>query len=126
MKTPHLLASFAVAATAVAADFKDPSEVVRNWQENTYVGHSPLTWDLSLRRQTMVPPLYSSWPVYMSDCWPAPKPPAPPRNPLQLDAPRYRAPEVLSNNLPMPRGAKPWLYGGQTYWVMPLIPSREK
>ena len=26
MKTPHLLASIAVAATAVAADFKDPSD----------------------------------------------------------------------------------------------------
>ncbi len=40
------------------------------------------------------------------------------------DAPNYRVPEVLPDN--MPPGSKVWRYGGQDYYLIPLIPSREK
>lgn len=34
MKTPHLLASFAIAATASAADLKNPTELAWEWSES--------------------------------------------------------------------------------------------
>ncbi len=130
MKLPPLLASLAVAATASAADLKDPSEVARAWDE-TIAREKPVTGDLSLRgmiapapREVPTPevPLLRDKPAdnFKVPPWgsPAPKRPGP-----SLDAPRRRAPDELPNNAPMPRGAKPWLYGGQTYWVLPLIPS---
>jgi len=134
MKTPHLLVSFAVAATAAAADFKDPAAVARTWDDRLVQSPPPLTDNLSLRAQATpaLPPPPGQ--IVSSNCWGTAKPdlleplletPSRLRESL-IDAPRYRVPEVLPNNVPMPRGAKPWLYGGQTYWVLPLIPSREK
>jgi hypothetical protein len=124
MKTPHLLASFAVAATVSATDLKDPAAVARDWNETTSQSTDPLTGDLSLKAQTA----------------PAPRLPAPPvalfeprsrgrtnslaprdgnRLPESLyDAPNYRVPEKLPND--RPRGAVPWEYNGEVYWLVPL------
>jgi len=125
MKTPQLLASFAVAATAAAADLKDSAAVAQHWKENTVGVHAPLTWDLSLKALSTTTTL-PTWPVFVSDCWPAPKSPSPEisRPEPLIDPPGYHIPKVLPNDLP--RGAKPWEYGGQTYWIIPLVPSREK
>jgi hypothetical protein len=48
MKIPHLLASFAVAISASAADLKDPSEVAAAWAEVT-VSPKSLAGGFSLR-----------------------------------------------------------------------------
>jgi hypothetical protein len=94
MKPPHLLASFAVAATAAAADLKDHAQAAREFNEAT--------------KPTL--PLVGPWgPI--------------PRDKI-YDAPNYRVPEVLPDN--MPPGRKEWKYGGGTYYLLPLIPAREK
>jgi hypothetical protein len=124
MKTPHLLASFAVAATVSAADLKDPAQVAREWNE-AVAQSAPPAWtsDLSLRGTTAI----SEQPARTYGQLPKPirrtQPKAAPRERL-YDAPGYRIPETLPQD--MPPGSKPWQYGGQTYWLMPLIPSREK
>jgi hypothetical protein len=125
MKTPCLLASLAVAATTSAADPKDPTAVAQEWKENTAVAQGPLTSDLGLRAQAAPPPV-PTWPVFVSDCWPAAKPPAemPRRSERLYDAPGYRVPKNLPND--RPRGAIPWNYDGQVYWLIPLTPPAGK
>jgi|GEM_PF-1174129 len=128
MKTPHLLASLAVAATAAAADLKDPVEVAREFNEaakptlplagpadlraSSVIADKPLTRPAGFFRSATKPERKSlvSWgPI--------------PRDKIS-DAPNYRVPEVLPDN--MPPGSKVWRYGGQDYYLIPLIPSREK
>jgi hypothetical protein len=126
MKTPHLLASFAVAATAAAADLKDPAEVAREFNEAAKPT-LPLAGPADLR----APSVITDKPLTRTDGFfrPAPRklPPVPwgpiPRDKV-YDAPNYRVPEVLPDN--MPPGSKVWRYGGQDYYLIPLIPSREK
>lgn len=126
MKTPCLLASLAVAATASAADPKDSAIVAREWKDNTAVAQGPLTSDLGLRAQSIRPPALPTWPVFTSDCWPAAKPPAemPRRTEPLYDAPSHRVPKNLPND--RPRGAIQWNYDGQVYWVVPLTPPAGK
>jgi hypothetical protein len=136
MKTPHLLVSFAVAATASAAELKDPAEVARDW--NRSIAESALvTGSMSLREIPAVPPRRDpetpTFPLlrdkppeqFQPPPWSkrAPRDKPAPREPL-IDSPSYRIPDPLPNDLP--RGTKPWEYGGQKYWIVPLIPSREK
>lgn len=138
MKTPHLLASFAVAATAAAADLKDPAQVAREWSQP--VGPAMIT-DFSLKGQSeLTLPKRLSPPTFSVDQpriegggfqfgreqAPSPKfrNKQPPKEP-SIDIPGgYRIPDQPGGK--MPPGAKEWKYGGQTYWLMPLIPSREK
>ena len=123
MKTPLLLASLAVTASAAVSDLKDSDAVAQEWRENTIVASAPLTWDLSLRAQAASPAPPPTWPVYISDCWPAPKSNPPRREPL-YDAPGYQVPRNLPND--RPRGAIPWNYGGQVYWIVHLNPPAGK
>lgn len=119
MKTPHLLASFAVAATAAAANVKDSTEVAREWNETIVQSSPPLTGDLSLR---------GSMATQSPGANPWATPPAPRANPILreelLDAPGYRVPDKLPND--RPRGAIPWEYNGQVYWLVPLTPPAGK
>jgi hypothetical protein len=130
MKTPHLLASFAVAATVSAADLKDPATVAREWNETAAQSPVLLTEDLSLKGQTAPVPRIPA-PSIIVDARKSTRrsnPLAPgdsARLPESLyDAPNYRAPEKLPNN--RPRGAVPWEYNGEVYWLVPLgTPVRE-
>ena len=135
MKTHLLPASFAVAVMASAADLKDAAEVARESFQTP--PPSPIT-DFSLKSQTregfrpQTPP-----PRPASDYAQSPsgfsfdrnsEPPRPrvfpiPRDKI-YDAPNYRVPDVLPDN--MPPGTKLWKYGGGTYYLLPLIPAREK
>jgi hypothetical protein len=127
MKTPHVLASLAVAAVASAADLKDPAEVTREWKETT-----------------ALPPVFSTG-LGLANGTALPAPRA--RNQMPSFAPPLREGPEGSAQIPswgkpraraddgsdagndrsgrMPRGAKEWKYGGQTYWLLPLIPSRD-
>ena len=126
MKTPHLLASFAVAATAAAADLKDPAEVAREFNEAAKPA-LPMVGPADLRASSVI----ADKPLTRPDgsFRPAPRrlPPVPwgpiPRDRI-YDAPDYRVPEVLPDN--MPPGTKEWKYGSGTYYLLPLIPAREK
>jgi hypothetical protein len=130
MKTPHLLVSLAVAATAAAAEPKDATEVAREWNANTAQVAPSLTDDLSLRALAAPPPLAPRVPAASYPGWfePRTKPPELPFNPLRrersLDAPNYRVPENLPND--RPRGAIPWEYDGRVFWLVPLAPGAGK
>lgn len=127
MKTPHLLASFAVAATA-AADLKDPAQVAREFNEAAkptlpMAGPADLHASSAIADKSLTRPdgFFQSTPKSR-------RIPQVPWGPIPrdkiYDAPNYRAPEVLPDN--MPPGSKVWRYGGQDYYLIPLIPSREK
>jgi hypothetical protein len=128
MKTPHVLASFAVAATAAAADLKDPAEVAREFNEAAQPA-LPMAGPADLRILSAI----ADKPLARPDGFP-PSSPKPKRKSLLpwgpiphdkiYDAPNSRVPEVLPDN--MPPGSKVWRHGGQDYYLIPLIPSREK
>ena len=124
MKTPHLLASFAFAATVTAADLKDPSSVAREWNDSAVQSPAPLTGDLSLKGQTAPVPRVPTPSVIVLDRRSSRRSnPLSPRDSSRLpesiyDAPNYRVPEKLPNN--RPRGAVPWEYNGEVYWLVPL------
>ncbi len=128
MKTPHLFASFAVAATAAATDLKDPAEVAREFNEAAKPT-LPLAGPADLRASSSI----TDQPLMRPDGF---FPAAPrskrkslvPWGPIPrgkiYDAPNYRVPEALPDD--MPPGTKEWKYGGGTYYLLPLIPAREK
>jgi hypothetical protein len=126
MKSPHLLASFAVAVTASAADLKDPAEVAREFNEAAKLA-LPLVGPADLRASSVIADKPLTHTHGFSRGAPRKLPPVPwgpiPRDRI-YDAPNYRVPDVLPDNLPP--GSKLWRYGGQDYYLIPLIPSREK
>jgi hypothetical protein len=126
MKTPHLLASFAVAATAAAADLKDPAQVAREFNEAAKPT-LPLAGPADLRASSAIADKTLARPDGFFRPSPQKLHPVPwgpiPRERI-YDAPNYRVPEVLPDN--MPPGTKEWKYGGGTYYLLPLIPAREK
>jgi hypothetical protein len=128
MKTPHLLASFAVAATAAAADLKDPAQVAREFNEAAQTT-LPMAGPADLRALSAIAdkPLTRPDGFFSASSRPKRKSHVPwgpiPRDKI-YDAPNYSVPEVLPDN--MPPGSKVWRYGGQDYYLIPLIPSREK
>jgi hypothetical protein len=128
MKTPHLLASFAVAATAASADLKDPAEVAREFNEAAKPA-LPLVAPADLRAASVIAdkPLPRPEGSFQSAPRARRTPQVPwgriPRDKI-YDAPNYPAPGVLPDNLPP--GSKVWRYGGQDYYLIPLIPSPEK
>ena len=129
MIMPHLLASIAVAAMASAAELKDSSEVARNWAENTTV-LPQLTGNLSLRAQIAPPPL-ASWPISISDCWPAATPSRTYRNGDVLEVPSGQDAGkgfllMAPDGDKLPPGAKPWKYRGQTFWLIPIAANEAK
>lgn len=128
MKTLHLLASFAVAASAAAADLKDHAEVAREFNEAAKPT-LPIAGPADLRALSAIADKPLAKPGGFFSSSPKPKrrslvPWGPiPRDKI-YDAPNYRVPEALPDN--MPPGSKVWRYGGQDYYLIPLIPSREK
>lgn len=128
MKTPHLLASFAVAATAAAADLKDPDQVAREFNAAAKPT-LPLAGPADLRAASAIadhalPKLdaFSQSPAKARRKSLVPWGPVP-RDRI-YDAPNKSSPGELPDN--MPPGTKEWKYGGGTYYLLPLIPSRDK
>ncbi|HEX2861428.1 MAG TPA: hypothetical protein VHN79_07300 [Lacunisphaera sp.] len=122
MKTPRLFAALAVAATASAVDLKDPAHVAREWSEN--FPQSSVAGDLSLKGQTTTPPRPSPAPDFARDLESLHRTESsPPSRRSQApesiyDAPNYQVPQTLPNE--RPRGAVPWEYNGEVYWLVPL------
>jgi hypothetical protein len=124
MNTPRLLASFAVASVASAADLKDPADVAREWREST-VEPPVLSAGAGLNEGPTKP--FVAGRVAPSIRFRG-TPQGPNWGPVPgdriYDAPNYSVPPVLPDNLPP--GTKLWRYGGGTYYLMPLVPAREK
>ena len=111
MNPAPLFASLTVAAAAVAAaDLKNPATVAESWADTIDQARASISVPTGLVAQTRAKAV-------------APDPPADLTEPpvTLYDAPRHPAPRVLPDNLPP--GAKPWPYGDQIYWIVPLRPA---
>jgi hypothetical protein len=113
----HLILPVCFAATAaVAAELKDPAAVARDWQLAAEQARQPLTTTGTLAAQGGAPTTTPLEGIFGPDI--LPPLPAPPSRPKHLDAPGYKIPDPLPNN--RPRGAVPWEYNGEVYWLVPL------
>jgi len=119
----RLIIPVCFAATAVlASDLKDPSTVARDWQRAVDQARRPIGSSGNLAAQSddlTTTPLERLFSTDVSDQTPA----LPARPPL-LDAPSYQVPKTLPSV--RPRGAMPWEYNGEVYWLVPLnSPARK-
>ena len=133
MKT--LLVCLAVTSTAVAADLKDPAVVVRDWNQAVEQIREPSVPLNNLREQSDALTITPLERIFRADNLTpqrpfqksAPRDGSPrilpsPRSPGPLyDAPNYRVPDVLPDN--MPPDSKLWEYNGRKYWLIPLGPD---
>jgi hypothetical protein len=120
MKTPLLLTGLLIVTSAVVAGPKDPEVVAQEWNQSVEQSRQPLISSQNLVGQ--INDLNSvKRAIDAENSTPriSPKP----REPL-IDAPSYRIPKNLPNE--RPRGAVPWEYNGQTYWLVPLAPPAGK
>jgi hypothetical protein len=124
MKTPLLLPCLAVVSASALAAPKSPELVAREWNQSIERSRQALTLSKNLAGQSdalTTTPLEKAFSP--EDLPPPPPINRPKREPL-LDAPSYRIPQNLPNE--RPRGAVPWEYNGQTYWLVPLTPAGGK
>lgn len=128
MKTLALSACLAVASTAVGADLKDPAEVAGDWNKTIADARTPVlsVGPLGLTATPPTSPLIlPTTPLILSV--------APARRPLfrndvlspphgwEIDPKMER---IVPGEMP-PKGAKPWYYRGQKFWIIPIA-SAEK
>ena len=118
MKT-LLVPACCAAALASAGELKEPSDVAQYWSDTVAEARQP-TVAPNLAGQTVLnlkspkqsfdfgfgkPRIYhhiKGSPLY--------------------DAPNHRQPRAPSHD--RPRGAKPWEYNGEIYWIVPLTPAK--
>jgi hypothetical protein len=124
MKTPLLLISLAVTTASAVAAPKSPDQVAQEWNQSVERSRQALTIPNNLAGHSGA---LTSTPLARTFT-PESQPPPPPLNRRQreplLDAPNYQIPRILPNE--RPRGAVPWEYNGQTYWLVPLTPPNGK
>ena len=124
MKTPLLLLSLAIASASALAAPKSPDLVAHEWNQSVERSRQALTLAKDLAGQSDALTTTPLERIFSKEILPPTPPISPrPREPL-LDAPGYRIPKDLPNE--RPRGAVPWEYNGQTYWLVPLAPPAGK
>jgi hypothetical protein len=104
------------ATAAVASELKDPSSVARDWQQAVEQARRPIGSGGSLAAQSDDLTRTPLERIFSADDLRAA--PTPPFRPPLLDAPSNKMPEQNRNI--RPRGAIPWEYNGETYWLVPL------
>ena len=108
MKTPHLLACFAATTTAIAVELKTPAVVADEWNRITGEASPP------------PPPATAPVPVHHErqhgDLFATP-PGQDPDKGFRMAAP---------DGDKLPPGAKPWVYQGKTYWLIPIASNDGK
>jgi hypothetical protein len=126
MKT--LVFAFIIAAlAAVGAELKDPAAVARDWNHTVAQIRPPLAPDSqSLAGQSdllTTTPLERIFQVE-GNAPPLSAPRAGGTKLPLLDAPNYHIPRNLPNN--RPKGAIPWEFNGEVYWLVPLTPKADR
>lgn len=112
MKSLFWPACLAVATTASAVELKSPAEVAREWKRT--VEEAPMLAvapDASLREQCPPPPAFSIRGTDPRPAW------DPKRGPSPFDL--RIVPDPLRPQH-RPRGAKPYEFNGEIYWLVPL------
>ena len=116
MKTLPLFACLAVTAAASAADLKDPAVMANEWNKAIEQAREPAAAFPNLKEQSAA---LVTTPLQRIFEAPPPAPAfSPDRHSPSLDAPHERNSRFQPDK--MPRGAKPWHYGDQTFWIVPL------
>jgi len=127
MKTPHLLACFAATTTAIAVELKTPAVVADEWNRIT--------------GEASPPPLPQN-PIGLAAA-PSPSLPSPPPATAPVPVHHERQHGDLFATPPgqdpdkgfrmaapdgdkLPPGAKPWVYQGKTYWLIPIASNDGK
>jgi hypothetical protein len=116
MKTAALFAPLVAAATVSAAELKDPAEVGREWSktlEDTAVAQIDAT---SLRAMSPDPYVLPERIFQTVPAWEPRKEPSPFDG--MIRPPDYKPGE-------MPKGAKPYEFNGETYWIIPITSGAE-
>ncbi len=119
MKRLFLPVCFAAVAVS-AAELKHPAEIARDWDRIVEEAKQSVVSSTLSGQTTNTPKLSEAPPVFFYPAQPSTLSPAQP-------GPRYDAPgHQRHRQLPhdRPAGAKPWDYKGETYWLVPLTPSR--
>jgi len=122
MKPLTLSACLAVAATAAAAELKEPSQVASDWNQTIADAREPVLSPGSLGLSATTPgPL-----TFQSGAEPRPR-----RSPrLRRNGDVFEVPpnqqldpgiqKVIPGTDTPPPGAKPWYYRGQKFWLIPV------
>jgi hypothetical protein len=119
MKIPHLLASLALSTTASAAELKDPGQVAADWNRTMDEARQPVLAPGQLGLGPAPAGPLDLTPPAVS------RPPRPRRNGDVIEIPPdLRMDPGILKIIPgaetPPRGAKPWYYRGQKFWLIPL------
>lgn len=112
MKTLLLSACLVAAATVSAAELKDPAEVSREWKQTT---DKPLVAQADasdLRALSPAPALIPQRSFNPVPAWEPRKEPSPFEGVIR--PPDYNKPGEK------PKGAKPYEFNGETYWIIPI------
>jgi len=111
MKSLLLSACLVAAATVSAAELKDPAEVSKEWSktmEQSLVAQAAIPDLRSLSPNPFVPPERAFQTV---PAWEPKKEPSPFEGIIR--PPEYDPKRV-------PKGAKPYEFNGETYWIIPI------
>ncbi len=114
MKPALLAASLATCAVASAAELKDPAAVALEWQNLVAQAPAIRAPQTGLRHQVQPPPIFPERAFQETPLW-EPKAKKPEANPFG-DGP-LRPPDDKNGH---PRGAKPYKFKDDTYWLIPL------
>lgn len=127
MKPLSLSACLAMAATAAAAELKEPAQVASDWNKTIADARQPVLPDGPLGLSAAAPgPL-----TFQAGA--EPRPPLLPRLRQNGDVlevpPNLRMDPDMLKMIPdgetPPPGAKPWYYRGQKFWLIPISNPRE-
>jgi hypothetical protein len=115
MKLALLTASLATAVVASAAELKDPDAVALDWKNSVALAPLITVPEPGLRNQVQPPPVFSERSYQQQlplwDPRPAPAESSP------FDG-IIRPPDYDPKR--QPKGAKPYQFKGDTYWLIPL------
>jgi hypothetical protein len=107
-----LLACLPVAVGATAAELKKPADVARDWDSTITAAREAVSPPTDLQKNWIKPaPVWGETNVIPGLQRPRDQ------NPLFWEK-GYSIHETPPKD--MPRGSRPWQYGGQTYWLVPL------
>lgn len=128
MKPLSLSACLAMAATAAAAELKEPAQVASDWNQTIADARQPVLSDGPLGLSAAAPgPL-----TFRAGA--EPRPVRLPR--LRRNGDVFEVPlnppmdpgiqKIIPGSETPPPGAKPWYYRGQKFWLIPIAQSGEE
>lgn len=116
MKPAALFVSLVAAATVSAAELKDPAEVSKEWNQAAEGAAVAQVDPTNLRALSPNPFVFPERTFQTVPAWEPRKEPSPFDGVIR--PPDYKPGE-------MPKGAKPYEFNGETYWIIPITHEAE-